>query len=430
MTSSTEQTRIQQWALGYFSEHSLIYKLFFGPDPNKVRPKVLIMFAFLCAVNIVIWVVSVIVYKPYPSMLGTGALAYTLGLRHAVDADHISAIDNVTRKLLNDNQHPVSVGLFFSLGHSTIVFIVCVIVAATANAVANGVENFSEIGGIIGTSISIAFLVLIATLNIIVLVGVLRTLRRVKREGVYTELDIEEYLNNSGILGRFFRPVFRFVDASWKMYPLGLLFGLGFDTSTEITLLGITAVQGAQGMNMWLIILLPLLFASGMSLIDSLDGMLMLFTYTWAYINPVRKLYYNLTITMISVVVAVLVALIEFFSLIGEQLELENGWWSFWYTLSDSFEWIGIVIVGAFILTWVVSAMVYRWLGYKALEREFDLKGASVVVDHDKTGTKTITVMEQGKQQEGISSPENELAIEYATPDEKPKSVPMAADTK
>jgi high-affinity nickel-transport protein len=167
-----------------------------------------------------------------------------------------------------------------------------------------------------------------------------------------------------------------------------------------------------------------------MSLIDSLDGMLMLFTYTWAYINPVRKLYYNLTITMISVVVAVLVALIEFFSLIGEQLELENGWWSFWYTLSDSFEWIGIVIVGAFILTWVVSAMVYRWLGYKALEREFDLKGASVVVDHDKTGTKTITVMEQGKQQEGISSPENELAIEYATPDEKPKSVPIAADTK
>lgn len=285
MTTSTEQTRIQQWALGYMSEHSFIYKLFFGPDPNKVRPKVLIMFAFLCAVNIVIWVVSVIVYKPYPSMLGTGALAYTLGLRHAVDAgklskiwekarhwltfgaivDHISAIDNVTRKLLNDNQHPVSVGLFFSLGHSTIVFIVCVIVAATANAVANGVENFSEIGGIIGTSISIAFLVLIATLNIIVLVGVLRTLRRVKREGVYTELDIEDYLNNSGILGRFFRPVFRFVDASWKMYPLGLLFGLGFDTSTEITLLGITAVQGAHGMSMWLIILLPLLFASGMN---------------------------------------------------------------------------------------------------------------------------------------------------------------------
>ncbi|KAG0190244.1 hypothetical protein DFQ28_002281 [Apophysomyces sp. BC1034] len=247
-------------------------------------------------------------------MLGTGALAYTLGLRHAVDA---------------------------------------VIVAATANAVSNGVDNFSQIGGIIGTSISIAFLTLIAILNLIVLVGVIKTLRQVKREGVYTELDIQEYLNSRGLLGRFFRPVFRFVNASWKMYPLGLLFGIGFDTSTEITLLGITAIQG-------------------MSLIDSLDGMLMLFTYTWAYINPVRKLYYNFTITTISVVVAILVALIEFFSLIGEQLHLENGWWQFWYTLSDSFEYIGIVIVGAFIVTWAVSAIVYRLLGYKALEREFD----------------------------------------------------------
>ncbi|KAG0169095.1 hypothetical protein DFQ30_003976 [Apophysomyces sp. BC1015] len=275
-------------------------------------------------------------------------------------------------KLLNDGQHPVSVGLFFSLGHSTIVFVTSVIVAATANAVSNGVDNFSQIGGIIGTSISIAFLTLIAILNLIVLVGVIKTLRQVKREGVYTELDIQEYLNSRGLLGRFFRPVFRFVNASWKMYPLGLLFGIGFDTSTEITLLGITAIQGAQGMSMWLIILLPILFTAGMSLIDSLDGMLMLFTYTWAYINPVRKLYYNFTITTISVVVAILVALIEFFSLIGEQLHLENGWWQFWYTLSDSFEYIGIVIVGAFIVTWAVSAIVYRLLGYKALEREFD----------------------------------------------------------
>ncbi|KAF7721642.1 hypothetical protein EC973_004340 [Apophysomyces ossiformis] len=270
-------------------------------------------------------------------MLGTGALAYTLGLRHAVDADHISAIDNVTRKLLNDGQHPVSVGLFFSLGHSTIVFITSVIVAATANAVANGVDNFSQIGGIIGTSVSIAFLTLIAILNVIVLVGVIKTLRQVKREGVYTELDIQEYLNNRGLLGRFFRPVFRFVNASWKMYPLGLLFGIGFDTSTEIALLGITAIQGANGMSIWLIILLPILFTAA-----------------------------------ISVVVAILVALIEFFSLIGEQLDLNNGWWQFWYTLSDSFEWIGIVIVGAFIVTWAVSAVAYRLLGYKDLENEFD----------------------------------------------------------
>jgi high-affinity nickel-transport protein len=178
-------------------------------------------------------------------------------------SDHISAIDNVTRKLLNNNQHPVCVGLFFSMGHSTVDFITSIIVAATANAVSNSIDNFSEIGGVIGTSISIAFLVLIATLNIICMVGVVKTMRQVKREGIYTELDLEDYLNNRGILGRFFRPVFRFVNASWKMYPLGFLFGLGFDTSSEITLLGITAVQGASGMSMWLIVLLPLLFASG-----------------------------------------------------------------------------------------------------------------------------------------------------------------------
>ncbi|KAI8981531.1 high-affinity nickel-transport protein-domain-containing protein [Pilobolus umbonatus] len=305
-------------------------------------------------------------------MIGTGTLAYVLGLRHAMDADHISAIDNVTRKLLNNGQHPVSVGLFFSLGHSTVVFITAIIVAATANAVADHIDDFSRVGGLIGASVSITFLVLIALLNIICMAGVIKTLRKVKRKGVYTEVDIEDYLNNSGILGRFFRPVFKFVDASWKMYPLGFLFGLGFDTASEITFLGITAIQGAQGMSMWLIILLPLLFTSGMALIDSLDSMLMLFTYTWAYINPIRKLYYNVIITAISVIVAVIVALITLFSLIGEELELDNGWWRFWYFLGDSSEWIGIIIVGAFILTWGVSSLVYRYAGYKDLEVEFD----------------------------------------------------------
>ncbi|KAI9256199.1 high-affinity nickel-transport protein-domain-containing protein [Sporodiniella umbellata] len=305
-------------------------------------------------------------------MVGTGSLAYLLGLRHAVDADHISAIDNMTRKLLGSGKHPVCVGLFFSLGHSTVVFVTSIIVAATANAVANGMDDFSRIGGIIGTSVSISFLVLIAALNIICMVGVIKTMRQVKKEGVYTELDIEDYLMKKGVLGRFFYPMFRFIDASWKMYPLGILFGLGFDTASEITLLGITAVQGANGMSMWLIILLPLLFTSGMALIDSFDSILMLFTYTWAYVNPVRKLFYNLTITSISVVVAIVVALIELFSMIGEQLELDNGWWRFWFFLSDSFEYIGIIIVGAFILTWAASALFYRLAGYKDLEKEFD----------------------------------------------------------
>ncbi|KAI8328035.1 high-affinity nickel-transport protein-domain-containing protein [Blakeslea trispora] len=361
-----------RFALRFMSENSFAYKIFFGPDPHKVRFKVLLLLLGLSVLQVVVWVVAVILFKPYPSMIGTGALAYTLGLRHAVDADHISAIDNVTRKLLNHDQHPVCVGLFFSLGHSTVVFITSIIVAATANAVANNIDDFSKIGGLIGTSVSITFLALIAILNLICMIGVIKTMRQVKKEGVYTEIDIEEYLSTRGILGRFFRPVFRFVNASWKMYPLGFLFGLGFDTASEVTLLGITAVQGANGMSMWLIIMLPILFASGMALIDSLDSMLMLFTYKWAYVNPVRKLFYNLTITSISVVVAVIVAAIELFSLIGSQLELDNGWWQFWYFLSDSFEWIGIIIVGAFILTWFVSAIVYRLTGYRDLEKEFD----------------------------------------------------------
>ncbi|KAG2233755.1 hypothetical protein INT48_002241 [Thamnidium elegans] len=374
--------RLAMFALKFMSEKSFPYKILFGPDPHKVRPKVLLLLVGLIAVNIIVWVVSVIIFKPYPSMIATGALAYTLGLRHAVDADHISAIDNVTRKLLNNDQHPVCVGLFFSLGHSTVVFITTMIVAGTANAVANNIDDFSYIGGLIGTSVSIAFLVLIAILNIICMVGVIKTMRKVKKDGIYTELDIEEYLSNRGLLGRFFRPVFKFVNASWKMYPLGFLFGLGFDTASEVTLLGIAAVQGAQGMSMWLIILLPLLFTSGMALIDSLDSMLMLFTYTWAYINPVRKLFYNLTITSISVVVAIVVALIEFFALIGEQLELDNGWWRFWYFLADSFEYIGIIIIGAFIITYVVSAIIYRFAGYRDLEKEFDDYNPKKVIKH------------------------------------------------
>ncbi|KAG2204676.1 hypothetical protein INT47_011971 [Mucor saturninus] len=363
---------LEVFAMKFMSVNSFTYKIFFGPDPHRVRPKVLLLLSGLVVVNIMVWVVAICVFKPYPSMIGTGALAYTLGLRHAVDADHISAIDNVTRKLLNNNQHPVCVGLFFSLGHSTVVLITSIIVAATANAVANNIDNFSYYGGLVGTSVSITFLTIIAILNLICMIGVVKTMRKVKKDGVYTEVDIEEYLSNRGIMGRFFRPVFRFVNASWKMYPLGFLFGLGFDTASEVTLLGITAVQGAQGMSMWLIILLPLLFTSGMALIDSLDSILMLFTYTWAYINPVRKLFYNLTITSISVVVAIVVALIELFALIGEQLELNNGWWRFWYFLADSFEYIGIIIIGAFILTYIVSAIIYRLAGYKELEKEFD----------------------------------------------------------
>lgn len=281
------------WLLKLAPRTSILYRLFLGPDPLKVRRKICIMTAIIITFNASVWVAAAILFRSYPGLIGIAALAYTLGLRHAVDAgrrkknwflshikkicpvrgnliflslvnsDHISAIDNVTRKLLGDGQRPVSVGFFFSIGHSTIVIVTCIVVAATANAVAQGVQNFSDIGSLIGTSVSITFLFLIGLLNVIVLVGICRALRRVKREGVYTELDIEAYLARKGLLGRFFWPIFKFIDRGWKMYPLGLLFGLGFDTSTEIALLSITAIQGANGMPIFHILILPFLFTAG-----------------------------------------------------------------------------------------------------------------------------------------------------------------------
>lgn len=374
-TDGTRERQYPKWLLKIVPKNSVVYRLFLGPDPLRVRRKIYLMTFIVVAFNVSVWVAASILFKSYPNLIGTAALAYTLGLRHAVDADHISAIDNVTRKLLGDGQRPVSVGFFFSIGHSTIVIITCIIVAVTANAVAQGVENFSEIGSLIGTSVSITFLFLIGLLNVIVLVGICRTLRRVKREGVYTELDIEAYLARKGLLGRFFWPIFKFIDRGWKMYPLGILFGLGFDTSTEIALLSITAIQGANGMPIFHIIILPFLFTAGMSLIDTLDGMLMLFAYSWSYINPVRKLYYNIVITSISVSVAFLVALIEMFAIIGERMGYEGGFWDFIATLSDNFGIIGYVIIGAFVLSWLVSAIVYRLLGYHKLEKKFEDMG-------------------------------------------------------
>ncbi|KAJ2961936.1 hypothetical protein NQZ79_g2878 [Umbelopsis isabellina] len=371
---TTEERQYPEWLLRIVPKNSVVYRLFLGPDPLRVRRKIYLMTFIVIAFNVSVWVAASILFKSYPNLIGTAALAYTLGLRHAVDADHISAIDNVTRKLLGDGQRPVSVGFFFSIGHSTIVIITCIIVAVTANAVAQGVENFSEIGSLIGTSVSITFLFLIGLLNVIVLVGICRTLRRVKREGVYTELDIEAYLARKGLLGRFFWPIFKFIDRGWKMYPLGILFGLGFDTSTEIALLSITAIQGANGMPIFHIIILPFLFTAGMSLIDTLDGMLMLFAYSWSYINPVRKLYYNIVITSISVSVAFIVALIEMFAIIGERMNYEGGFWDFIATLNDNFGIIGYVIIGAFVLSWLVSAIVYRLLGYHKLEKKFEDK--------------------------------------------------------
>jgi len=280
-------------------------------QPGRLRRRIIGIYALLTFANLGAWAWAVLLFRDHPVLLGTALLAYGFGLRHAVDADHIAAIDNVTRKLMQEGKRPVGVGFFFALGHSTVVILAAAAVAATATALAVSFEEFKAVGGVIGTSVSALFLFAIAAANIVILRGVWRTFQHVRQGGRYVEEDFDLLLNSRGLLARLFRPLFRLIRTSWHMFPLGFLFGLGFDTATEVAVLGISATQAAQGVSIWSIMVFPALFAAGMSLIDTTDGILMLGAYDWAFVKPMRKLYYNLTITAVSVVVAVLVGGIE-----------------------------------------------------------------------------------------------------------------------
>lgn len=355
------------------------------PNVKVIKRKIIVILSGLVLINIGIWVATAIAFRNFPALLGTAALAYTLGLRHAVDADHLAAIDNVTRKLLQSGQHSVSVGLFFSLGHSTIVIIASIAIAVTATVVKEKFGDLEAIGGLIGTSVSAAFLFIIGIVNCFLLVSILRSLKKLKRSGAFEEESMEDILNNSGLVGRFFGPVFKFIDASWKMYPLGVLFGFGFDTSTEVGLLGISAFQANQGLPIWLIMFFPLLFTSGMALIDTIDGILMLGTYTWAYLNPVRKLYYNFIITLLSVLVAFVIGIIELLNIIGDKLDLHGPFWDFFTALGEHFGTIGYLIIGLFVFTWIIAKIVYYCGGYEQLEHKFDQRNIEELDNEEQT---------------------------------------------
>src|SRR5215468_5684936 len=281
----------------------------------------------LVAVNVVVWTCALVVFHDHPLLLGTALLAYGFGLRHAVDADHIAAIDNVTRKLMQAGERPVTIGLFFSLGHSTVVVLASVAIAATTAALQTRFDSFREVGGVIGTSVSALFLLAVALANIAILASVYRAFRTVRRGGRFVEADVDMLLSQRGFFGRLLRPCFRLISKSWHMYPLGFLFGLGFDTATEIGLLGISATQASQGLPLWSILVFPALFTAGMALVDTADAVLMLGAYGWAFIKPIRKLYYNMTITLVSVIVALLIGGIEVLGLVADQLGLEGGFW-------------------------------------------------------------------------------------------------------
>src|SRR5438128_8088659 len=277
----------------------------FNDSSSDIRGKVIGIYVLLIAFNISAWGLAIAGFAvQYPALLGTALLAYTFGLRHSVDADHISAIDNVTRKLLQENKRPVAVGFFFSLGHSTIVVALSIAIAIAAAFIQSDIPGFKSAGGLIGTSVSALFLYLIAIINILVLWEVFQAFQKVKRGEEYNDQTLDEFLNQRGLMGRFFRPLLKMVDKSWKMYPVGVLFGLGFDTATEVALLGIAASQAGKGLPIAYILIFPVLFTAGMCLMDTTDGILMLGAYGWAFVKPIRKLYYNLNITLISVLVS------------------------------------------------------------------------------------------------------------------------------
>ncbi|HEX3605312.1 MAG TPA: HoxN/HupN/NixA family nickel/cobalt transporter [Candidatus Dormibacteraeota bacterium] len=319
--------------------------------------------------------------------LGTAVLAYTFGLRHAFDADHIAAIDNTTRKLMADGQRPMGVGFFFSLGHSSVVLGLSIGIAVAARRLAGAVTDSSSAlhntGGLIGTLVSGTFLYLIGILNLVVLLGIIRVFREM-RQGRYDDDALERRLNDRGLLYRFFGPIARRIDASWKMYPLGVLFGLGFDTASEVGLLAITAGAAGTGLPFYVILCLPIIFAAGMSLLDTADGAFMSKAYGWAFANPVRKVYYNITITGLSVAVALIVGTIEIATLLSARLGWSGGFWA--RVNAIDLNTIGFVIVAMFVVTWGAALVIWK-LGNVEERWARSLVQTVAVEEQELTGT-------------------------------------------
>ena len=296
--------------------------------------------------------------RSIPALAGLGVLAYTFGLRHAFDADHIAAIDNTTRKLLQEEQRPLGTGFFFSLGHSSIVFALATGLALAAQTVSSKIPSFQNYGSYVGAGVSGTFLWLIGILNLLVLMDIVRIFFGLKNGG-FNEQELEERLQDRGLMNRFFiGRLARRITKSWQMYPLGILFGLGFDTASEVALLGIAAGVATHHLPFLAVISLPLLFAAGMSLMDTADGAFMSQAYGWAFSNPVRKIYYNITVTSLSVAVALLVGTVELLQVFATKFSLDSGFWAWLNALN--FENLGYVIVGLFVFMWAFSVLVWK----------------------------------------------------------------------
>jgi len=337
-------------------------------EPGNTKANIIGLYVLLVTFNLAAWCWAFAAFHRVPVLLGTAFLAYSLGLRHAVDADHIAAIDNVVRKLMQQGKKPVAVGLMFSLGHSTIVIVGPMAIAAAALALQHRIDAIREIGGVVGTLVSTLFLLGIAVVNLVVLQSVYRSFIRVRRGEPYVAEEFDLLLGNRGFLSRLFSPVFNLIQSSWHIYPLGLLFGLGFDTATEIGLLGMSAAETSKGLSISSVLVFPILFAAGMSLIDSTDNVLMLGAFGWAFVKPIRKLYYNMTITCVSVVVAFAVGGTEALGLLVVQLHLVGGFWDVVGRLNNNFGVLGYGIVVLFIVSWISSIIIYKWRRFDDLE--------------------------------------------------------------
>ncbi|MEJ2380089.1 MAG: HoxN/HupN/NixA family nickel/cobalt transporter [Gammaproteobacteria bacterium] len=344
----------------------------FSDDAGHVRKKVVGLYLVLISFNVVAWVWAIIAFRDHPVLLGAAVLAYTFGLRHAFDADHIASIDSVTRKLMQQNKRPITIGLHFSIGHSLalVVFVTMIALFASSNTFQSEAGFVDSTAGIVSTFVSVSFLLIMAVLNLTIARSTYLSFRKVRNGGVYVEEDFDMLLNKRGFLSRIFRPLFKFVTKSWHMVFIGFLFGLGFDTATEVTLLGIAGAEAAKGLSVWVIMAFPALFAAGMSLMDTTDSILMVGAYGWAFRKPIRKLYYNLTITVISAMVAIIVAGIEGLGFLGAQLKFKGQVWDTLNGISNHWGITGVIIVSLFIASWLISTLVYRVKRYEELDIE------------------------------------------------------------
>jgi high-affinity nickel-transport protein len=327
----------------------------------KEKVKIGSIYGCLAAITVVLILVATMIGYKYAVLAGLGLVSYVLGLRHAVDADHIAAIDNTTRKLLQQNKRPVTVGMWFSLGHSTIVIALTAALVLATKAVVNAVPMFESGGAIIGTSISGVFLFIIGLVNVLIVLDVYKTFAGL-RDGKLTAAQLDDALNKNSFMSKTFGKLFKIVNEPWQIYPVGILFGLGFDTASQIALIAIS-IGVAGSVPFWYVLIMPLLFTAGMVTVDTSDGISMRCAYGWAFLKPIRKIYYNLTITIISVLVAFAIGGIELIQVIASELGWTSGFWGFLANLD--FETMGYAIIAVFLISWLVAMTYYRYKGYE-----------------------------------------------------------------